>query len=225
MTESRLPLFPLPNVVLFPNMVLPLHIFEPRYREMMRDVLAGDKRFGIQLCQEYNPETRIGIPFDVGTVAEIVEHDILDDGRMNILVIGGSRFRVQKYDDESKPYLMGDVTWVEDERDGYVTKKLVTETVALFLDAIRMTHKILHKEFKGLELPVSPDEISFFIAENLRGSLVLKQELLETTSVKARLSFEREVLQKMVKSLAVRTQIEEAFRTITDSETPDPEAD
>ncbi len=207
-----LPLFPLPNVVLFPGMFLPLHIFEERYKRMMQDIMDGNAQFGLQLCQEYNPSTLQGIPFDVGTIAEVVEYDVLDDGKMNILVFGGQRFRVTHYDEESQPYLMGEVTFLKEVKEGYITKKLLGETTELFQEALRLTHKILKKEFSPFDLPDNPVEISYFIAENLKGSLVLKQEILEIDSAKARLIYERDILRKMVKTLAVRTQIEEAFR-------------
>lgn len=209
---QRLPLFPLPNVVLFPGMLLPLHIFEPRYRQMMQDVIAGNQRFGVQLCQEYNPATLQGKPFDVGTVAKLVDYETLPDGRMNILTMGERRFRVTAYDSEEKPYLQGDVVWLEDIKEGYITKKLVAETSELFLEALRLTCKIYGKDYKPFDLPSDPQELSFVVAENLRGSLVLKQELLEMDATKTRLQYEREVLQRMVKSLAVRTQIEDVFK-------------
>jgi ATP-dependent Lon protease len=212
--QQRLPLFPLPNVVLFPGMYLPLHIFEDRYKQMMQDVMSVDARFGILLCQEYNPATLEGKPFDVGTIAEVVEYEILNDGRMNVLVVGSERFRTIEYDDTSQPYLMGEVVWLEDVKEGYITKKLLNETVELFHEALRLTHKILKKDYQPLSMPEQPSEISFFIAENLRGSLILKQKLLEIDSTKGRLVYERDVLSKMVKTLAVRTQIEEAFRDV-----------
>lgn len=212
MPQDVIPLFPLPNVVLFPGMMLPLHIFEDRYRQLMQDVLDSNASFGVQLCKEYNPATLQGTPFDVGTLADIVEYETLDDGRYNVLVVGVRRFRVVTYDSASKPYLQGEVEWLDDVKDGYVTKKLLNETIDLFHEALRLTHKILQKSYDPKPLPDDPCEISFFIAENLKGSLVLKQELLEMPSIKARLMFERETLRKMVKTLAVRTQIEEAFR-------------
>lgn len=206
-----LPLFPLPNVVLFPGMILPLHIFEERYKKMMKDALDSDARFGLLLCQEYSPGTLDGIPFDVGTVAELMQVETLDDGRLNILVVGTQRFRVHEFDETAKPYLLGQVQWIDDERDGYVTKKLLGETCDLFHEAIRLTHKVLKKEYTPFDLPAEAEDVSYFIAENLKGSLVLKQELLELSSTKARLMYERDVLNKMVKSLAVRSQIEDAF--------------
>jgi ATP-dependent Lon protease len=207
-----LALFPLPNVVLFPGMMLPLHIFEERYIRMIHDLMPHKACFGIQLCQEYDPVTLIGKPFEIGTVADILESEFLADGHINLMVIGISRFRAVSYDESSKPYLQGDVVPLEDTKDR-LSKKLITETIDLFQEALRLTHKVFNKPYDPPSLPEDPEAVSFFIAENLRGSLVLKQELLEMTSIKARLSYERDVLGKMVKALAVRSQIEDAFRS------------
>ena len=85
-----LPLFPLPNVVLFPGVLLPLHIFEPRYRAMTADVLASDRRIGIVLLRAGWKDDYEGRPpiHEVGT-AGVIEHSArLDDGRYNIVLRG-----------------------------------------------------------------------------------------------------------------------------------------
>ncbi|HZE74649.1 MAG TPA: LON peptidase substrate-binding domain-containing protein, partial [Gemmatimonadales bacterium] len=88
MPPYPLPLFPL-NVVLFPGTPLPLHIFEPRYRQMLADCLVGDRRFGlVQPGSEAETPDRGA----VGCVAEIRANEQLPDGRANVLVVGGSRF-------------------------------------------------------------------------------------------------------------------------------------
>ncbi len=210
--KKRLPLFPLPDVVLFPGMTLPLHIFEERYKVMLADVMGTEARFGILLCQEYNPTTLEGSPFDVGTVAEVMECERLEEGRMNILVVGTERFRVTAYYPEEQPYLTGQVDYLPESPDENITVMLKTETADLFQEALRLTHKVLKKDYTPLVLPEEVSALSFAIAENLRGSLVLKQKLLEIDSPKERLEYEKEVLENMVKTLAVRAQIEDVFR-------------
>ena len=94
--EFLLPLFPLPNLVFFPHTRLPLHVFEPRYRQMVRDVLDTDQRFGIVLLRPgWEPEY-FGAPpiFEWGTVGTIEQAVPLEDGRFNIVVRGDIRFRV-----------------------------------------------------------------------------------------------------------------------------------
>jgi Lon protease-like protein len=94
--EFLLPLFPLPNLVFFPNTRLPLHVFEPRYREMVKDVLESDQRFGIVLLRPGWEPDYFGTPavFDYGTLATIEQAVPLEDGRFNIVVRGDTRFRI-----------------------------------------------------------------------------------------------------------------------------------
>ncbi|MEA2337376.1 MAG: uncharacterized protein QOE82_1383 [Thermoanaerobaculia bacterium] len=94
--EFLLPLFPLPNLVFFPQTRLPLHVFEPRYRHLIADVTARDQRFGIVLLRpgfesDYHDAPPI---YEVGTMARIEQTVALDDGRYNILVQGETRFRI-----------------------------------------------------------------------------------------------------------------------------------
>jgi ATP-dependent Lon protease len=208
----HIPLFPLPNVVLFPGMTLRLNIFEPRYREMIQWVLETEGTFGIQLCKAYNPISLQGTPFDVGTTVKLVDVEPLPDGRYHLCVTGDRRFRVEAYD-ESRAFLQGTVDWLEesDARSVSQSSRLVEETRKLFYEAIRLARKILKEEFCTPEFPEKPDFLSYYIAENLRGSLVLKQELLEMTSTRDRLKRERDILSEIVKTLAAQAQIEEAF--------------
>src|SRR5436190_11566243 len=98
--SDLLPLFPLPNVVLFPNVFLPLHIFEPRYRELVADALAGDRIIGMVLLRpgfENNYEGRPAI-YDVGCAGVITHSQPLADGRYDIVLRGMEKFRVTAED-------------------------------------------------------------------------------------------------------------------------------
>jgi Lon protease-like protein len=108
--SRSLPLFPL-GVVLFPGMVLPLHIFEPRYRQMLVDCASEDDRFGLCPPAEGRGAPDIGV---IGCVAEILEKESLPDGRSNILVVGRERFRLMRLVDDGTPYWYGEVEAVED---------------------------------------------------------------------------------------------------------------
>ena len=94
--EFLLPLFPLPNLVFFPHTRLPLHVFEPRYRQMVQDALDGDQRFGIVLLRPGWESDYYGAPavYSTGTLATIEQAVPLEDGRFNILVRGDIRFRI-----------------------------------------------------------------------------------------------------------------------------------
>lgn len=103
----EMPLFPL-NVVLFPGMALPLHIFEPRYREMVSRCLDEDLAFGVVLIKEGQEVGGEAVPYRVGTAARIVKVDRQQDGRMNIQVVGTRRFRIEELNHDL-PYLSGRV--------------------------------------------------------------------------------------------------------------------
>jgi Lon protease-like protein len=90
----ELPIFPLKNVVLFPGMVLPLHIFEMRYREMINRVSTNASPFGVVLIDEGQEVGASASPHTVGTAARIARVERLDDGRMNITAVGTQRFRI-----------------------------------------------------------------------------------------------------------------------------------
>ena len=105
MLPPTIPIFPLPNAVLFPNVFMPLHIFEPRYRAMVADALAGDRIIGMVLLRagfERDYEGRPSI-FPIGCAGVITHSERLADGRFNIVLKGIEKFRVIG-EDASKPY-------------------------------------------------------------------------------------------------------------------------
>lgn len=93
---TALPLFPL-NVVLFPTMVLPLHIFEPRYRALIHDVLEGDKQFGVVLIERGRDTGGEDQRTDFGTIAKVIEAEEFPDGRWGIVTVGTERFRITNW--------------------------------------------------------------------------------------------------------------------------------
>src|SRR3990172_7254766 len=100
-----LPLFPLDNV-LFPDMVMPLHIFEQRYRLLVRRSLRHRSPFGIVLIPEGQEVGGGALPYRVGTLAQIVAHAALPDGRSLITVRGERRFEIDAVIDDAEPYLL-----------------------------------------------------------------------------------------------------------------------
>jgi uncharacterized protein len=103
----RLPIFPLPAAILFPRAQLPLHIFEPRYRDMVRDAIEGPGRIGMIQPQASEDE---GAPlYSVGCVGEIVSVEELHDGRFNIVLLGANRFRLIDEPDLGTAYRNADV--------------------------------------------------------------------------------------------------------------------
>lgn len=106
MLPSTLPLFPLPSVVLFPNVFLPLHIFEPRYRQMVADALAGDRFIGMVLLQSAETELDGRPPiYEVGCAGLITHVERLADGRFNIILRGFEKFRIVGEEEPSSDVL------------------------------------------------------------------------------------------------------------------------
>lgn len=103
--SRRLAIFPLPGAILFPRMHLPLHIFEPRYRAMISEVMARDQRIGmIQPSSEPRPGSEAPPLFQIGCMGRVSEIEALEDGRFNIILSGESRFRVVRELDVATPF-------------------------------------------------------------------------------------------------------------------------
>jgi Lon protease-like protein len=111
-----LPLFPLPDTVLFPGMPLPLHVFEPRYRKMVKDALGTHRTIGMVLLRPGWEEDYEGRPpiYPVGCAGTIAQHERLEDGRYNIVLRARSRFRVLE-EHEGEPYRVASVETLSDE--------------------------------------------------------------------------------------------------------------
>jgi Lon protease-like protein len=116
MLPGTIPIFPLPNVVLFPNVFLPLHIFERRYREMVGDALAGDRLIGMVLLRpgwEPHYEGRPDV-YPIGTAGLITFSEQLDDGRYNIVLRGLEKFRIRA-EDHARLYRVAEIESLMEE--------------------------------------------------------------------------------------------------------------
>jgi Lon protease-like protein len=109
---TRLSIFPLPGVILFPGLHLPLHVFEPRYRALVGDALARDRR--IAMIQPQRAGDRAPL-YDVGCVGKIEEVEALDDGRYNIVLAGEARFRMVRELDVATPFRQVEATLLDDD--------------------------------------------------------------------------------------------------------------
>ena len=111
MSASRLSIFPLSGAILFPGLQLPLHIFEPRYRALVSDALARDRRIGMIQPQVQSE----GAPlFAIGCVGKIGEVEALEDGRFNIVLEGEARFRLLRELDVKTPFRQVEAEWLEE---------------------------------------------------------------------------------------------------------------
>ena len=202
----ELPLFPLPEVVLFPGRTLPLHIFEFRYRIMMNTILEGDRRFGVLMWDEVQ-----GKPATVGCCAEIIQFQRLPDDRMKVLTLGQQRFRVLDYVRE-KPYRVGLVEWLEDDPPRQDLTPLSQNVAQLLQDVVRLSTKLTGQEIELPEaIPDLPIELSYWIASNLYGVAEEQQALLEMQDTAARLERESEILTSTRNHLAARTVLKETL--------------
>jgi uncharacterized protein len=104
----RVPLFPLPGAILFPRAQLPLHIFEPRYREMVRDAIESGGQIGMIQPQSFDDDDQVSL-YEVGCIGEIVGVEELEDGRFNIVLLGSHRFRLIGEADAGTAYRCADV--------------------------------------------------------------------------------------------------------------------
>ena len=113
---SDLPLFPLP-VVLFPGVPLPLHIFEPRYRQMLTDISLTKNLFGLAYFDPTLSANEVPPAGSIGCVAEVTETQTFPDGRSNILTLGVIRYRIESYVERGAPYLVAQVSYFEDDEE------------------------------------------------------------------------------------------------------------
>lgn len=104
----RVPIFPLPGAILFPRSQLPLHIFEPRYREMVRDAIEGAGQIAMIQPHRLDDDNQAPL-YPVGCVGELVGVEELEDGRFNIVLLGSNRFRLLRESDVDTPYRCADV--------------------------------------------------------------------------------------------------------------------
>ncbi len=209
LSVRELPLFPLPEVVLFPQEVLPLHIFESRYKIMLKSVLESDSMFGVI---KWDPHTKSMA--NVGCCAQIIKHQTSEDGRSNIITLGQQRFQVLEIV-RSTPYCSAMVSWITDENiESFQSLDLLRDSVTEALnDVVKLTSKLTNTQ-KVLpdKLPENPMELSFWIGAHLGGPVAEEQQkLLEERNTFSRLEREFEMLDHTRKQLAARTALKESF--------------
>ncbi len=169
MRPERIPLFPL-NVVLLPGADLPLHIFEPRYREMVKNCLEEKSEFGMLLSLPKGV-ARVGCTAEIKAVVQRYE-----DGRMDILTAGRAPFRVVELFMED-PLLAGHVDYLED-RETPSSPRIQRELVELF----EACHTLIYDDYpKNLEFDAR-EELSYLVASALPMDLLWKQQILELRS-------------------------------------------
>jgi uncharacterized protein len=205
-----LPLFPL-GTVLYPGLVLPLHIFEERYRELVRDLLAGPepRQFGVIAIREGRETGIAGVRalHEIGCTATLRQVDEQEDGRYNLVTVGTDRFRLLRLDD-SRAYLQADVDLLTDEAGDEASAGLaVTAVQEAFLAYLEVLAQRGATRVNVPELPDEPVLLSYVVAASVVVDLPDKQALLAEPDALRRLTAERALLLKETTLLRALTSM------------------
>lgn len=200
MNEFRLPLFPL-QVVLLPHAALPLHIYEERYKLLLRECITKSGEFGIVLAREQGFA-------EVGCTAAVtnVLHTY-DDGRMDVLVEGRQRFRIRALHTELAPFVVGDIEYPAPVNEP-ANPTLARETIAMYNELVRIVYA---GRIKQLDPDLAEPEISFVMAQKAGLDLEQRQQLLEMDTEQDRLGM---LLVYLTRTLPRLKKMEEIDRII-----------
>lgn len=185
-------LFPL-NTVLFPGMKLPLHVFEERYKLMIRESLEEDAPFGVVLIKSGEEVGGTAVPHDVGTTARILQVEYLEDGRMNIFTQGERRFRVVSIN-TTQPYLRAEVAELEPEPAGDAAYAAMPRARHMFDDYLKTYFSIADQWVRDVYLPDDPGEAADYIAARCDVPPEAKQQWLEEMNPVERLRMQLELM-------------------------------
>jgi Lon protease-like protein len=215
--SDRLPVFPL-STVLFPGLVLPLHIFEERYRSLVRELVAKSEgtphefgvvtlRHGSEVAPDPGEDSTAPTPpvvaadlYDVGCTAELRHVTELPDGRFDIMTVGRRRFTVLSVEQGAEPYLTAHVQWLpEDDEPSAAAQLLAPRVLAAFrtyLELLRPNSEVLE------QVPDDPTVLSHLIAATAQLTVEERQMLLATPDTAGRLRTELRILTREAGLLA-----------------------
>jgi len=183
MLPPVIPIFPLPNAVLFPSVFLPLHVFEPRYRKMVQDALVGDRLIGMVLLRPGWEADYDGRPpvFPVGCAGLMTHAEALPDGRYNIVLRGLQKFRIEG-EDEAAPYRRARITTI---------REASSDDAALVRGARRRIESLLaggavHEGEAPVPSAMPDEELVNALAQYMDLEPLEKQALLECDGLLAR---------------------------------------
>jgi Lon protease-like protein len=208
--QHELPLFPLP-VVLFPGVPLPLHIFEPRYRQMLSDIRLAKNLFGLAYFDPSSADSDVPPAGHIGCVAEVTEVQTFPDGRSNILTLGVIRYRIESYVERGDPYLVAEVSYFEDDEEDEEILAAPSREVAETFTRIAQAVRTINDERATLPdiSDTEPQRLSFLVAAAMEIDAEVKQELLELSSTSERLERLRAMLNIAVTGYEERARIHE----------------
>jgi len=215
---ERIRLFPL-NTVLFPGATLHLHVFEPRYKQMIAECLDEGQAFGVCLIREGSEAGDPDVdPHEIGTTAEISEVMPLPFGRYYVSTVGKRRFRINGIVSR-EPYLVCEVDYLDDAAP---PEESAFEILIERLRAAFDEYKNLLIAYSGnnvaVDLPVDPVEASYAVGGALQVADLVKQRLLETADTEQRVRIELEFLRRLLPQLRSRIERERVRPTPQRSE-------
>jgi len=198
--STRLRLFPL-NAVLFPGANLNLHVFEPRYKQLLSDCMESGDGFGVVLIREGSEAGDSDVePHDIGTIAHIDGVTQLPFGRYYVSTVGTERFRINAILSR-EPYLTVDAELLgREEPPGQDIEELAEAVRGAFDQYLQLT-----VEFSGtvpvIEVPQDAQDVSFLVGDSLQVADSMKQRLLELSSTRQRLKVELGFLRRLLPQL------------------------
>ena len=203
-----LPLFPL-GAVLYPGMLLPLHIFEERYRQLVRDLLDGPepRRFGVIAIRKGRETGVDGVHslYEVGCTATLRRVDRHEDGRFDIVTVGTQRFRLLTLD-QSRPYLQGEVeVLAEEPADPAAAGPAVQVIQAAFREYLDALTEWGGATVRLEELPDEPELLSYVVAAAMVIDLPERQALLTESDTVRRMAMQRALLSRETAMLRTTT--------------------
>ncbi len=210
----NLPLFLL-HSVLFPGGVLPIHVFENRYRQMIERCLRDEAPFGVLLIREGQEVGGPAVPFEVGTRAQVAQVHRLEDGRMDIVCLGDSRFRLLGPHSPT-PSPSGDVELLCSRvQDPLEADELTHKAFSLAEDYYKLSLALTNEWARTLDIPREPDSLSDFIAGQLDISAMAKQRLLEELVVERRLAAEIGLLEEALERMRYKVEASRAAKWLS----------
>lgn len=217
---EHIAIFPLP-LVLLPGEVVPLHIFEPRYRQMLRDIEAERNLFGISLFEADPGFGERPAPDSIGCVAEVREVQPLPEERSNIITLGLIRYRIKDYVDLGKPYLTAEVEFFEDsDEDDAAVSTTADEVFELFERVAKAAFDLSGSRGKFPEIQRSdPERLSFVVTAAFNLENEIKYDLLKIDSTLERFEKLREILEPAVGRMESSAEINKLAQTNGHSKT------
>ena len=196
---EHLPIFPLP-LVLMPYELLPLHIFEPRYRQMLKDIELRRNLFGVSFFEPQSEFDEKPKPGSVGCVAEIRQSQTLPDERSNIVTFGLIRYRLLDYVEIGTPYFSAEVQFFEDEPESKdVLEPIADEVFEIFERVAKAAFKLSGNRGRFPEVPrADPEQLSFLVAAAFNLDNAVKTQFIEMTSTSERLRRLKAILEQAV---------------------------